>query len=179
MNILKYFSDIFKTKRADLLKTPFLKSVIKVLSDLIFFILKLQNTEGKDALEVDGIPPFCRQRLYKDMKILELLCEILFYPFMTKSIGLNEICTNLHLRKIFRLCYRLIKHTIREYRPNELYGSQWLDLMMMHAMNCDEENDIDAESTLIELIDNNTDVLENRIKKSTIQRFLKALLGEV
>jgi len=40
--------------------------------------------------------------------------------------------------------------------------------MMMHAMNCDEENDIDAESTLIELIDNNTDVLENRIKKSTI-----------
>jgi hypothetical protein len=60
MNILKYFSDIFKTKRADLLKTPFLKSVIKVLSDLIFFILKLQNTEGKDALEVDGIPPFCR-----------------------------------------------------------------------------------------------------------------------
>ena len=37
--------------------------------------------------------------------------------------------------------------------------------MMMHAMNCEKDNDIDAESTLIELIDNNTDVLENRIHR--------------
>ena len=48
--------------------------------------------------------------------------------------------------------------------------------MMMHAMNCEQENDIEAETTLIELIDNNTDVLDNRIKKSTISRFIKALL---
>jgi len=112
------------------------------------------------------------------MKVLELLCEILFYPFLTRMVKMTEICKNLHIRRIFRLCYRLIKHTIREYRPNELYGSQWLDLMMMHAMNCDEENDIDAEPTLTELIDNNTDVLENRIKKSTIYRFVNALLGD-
>jgi hypothetical protein len=25
--------------------------------------------------------------------------------------------------RIFQLCYRLIKHTIREYRPNEIYAS--------------------------------------------------------
>ena len=41
MQILKYFSDIFKSKRTDLLKAPFLKAVIKVLSDLVFFILDL------------------------------------------------------------------------------------------------------------------------------------------
>jgi len=35
--------------------------------------------------------------------------------------------------------------------------------MMMHAMNCEDQNDIEAEPTLTELIDNNTDVLENRI----------------
>jgi len=50
--------------------------------------------------------------------------------------------------------------------------------MMMHAMNCDDENNIDAEPTLTELIDNNTDVLENRIKKSTIFRFVDSVIAE-
>ena len=49
--------------------------------------------------------------------------------------------------------------------------------MMMHAMNCEKDNDIDAESTLIELIDNNTDVLENRIQPQVIYRFINALLS--
>jgi hypothetical protein len=57
------------------------------------------------------------------MKILDLLCEILFYPFMSEMVKLEEISENLLLRDIFKYCYRLIKHTIREYRPNELYGS--------------------------------------------------------
>jgi len=57
------------------------------------------------------------------MKILDLLCEILFYPFMSEMVKLDEISENLLLRDIFKYCYRLIKHTIREYRPNELYGS--------------------------------------------------------
>ena len=57
------------------------------------------------------------------MKILDLSCEILFYPFLSKMIKLEEISQNLLLKDIFTYCYRLIKHTIREYRPNELYGS--------------------------------------------------------
>jgi hypothetical protein len=112
------------------------------------------------------------------MKILDILCEMLFYPFMTRMVELDGIYHNLLILDIFKYCYRLIKHIIREYRPNELYGSQWLNLMMMHAMNCEDENDIEAEPTLTELIDNNTDVLENRIQQGTIIRFIDALLGD-
>ena len=177
LNILKYFADSFKAKRKDVQKTTFLKSVIKILSDLIYFVLDIEDV-GKDPLDIDGIPPPSRQRLFKDMKLLELCCEILFYPFLQRMHQLNEIHKFPLIRKILTLTYRLIRHIIREYRPNELYGSQWLDLMMMHAMNCDEENNIDAEPTLTELIDNNTDVLENRIKKETIYRFVDSVIAE-
>ena len=57
------------------------------------------------------------------MKILEICVELLFYPFLTKYLRLDEISDKILLRRIFELCYRLFKHTIREYRPNELYGS--------------------------------------------------------
>ena len=49
---------------------------------------------------------------------------------------------------------------------------------MWHAMEIDEENEIEAEPTLTELIDNNSDVLENRIPSITIHRFVKSLLEE-
>jgi len=57
------------------------------------------------------------------MKILDLLCEMLFYPFLTRIVLIDNICDYPVIKDIFKYCYRLIKHTIREYRPNELYGS--------------------------------------------------------
>jgi len=57
------------------------------------------------------------------MKLLELCCEILFYPFLQEMHHLDEIFKFPLIRRILTLTYRLIRHIIREYRPNELYGS--------------------------------------------------------
>jgi len=70
----------------------------------------------------------------------------------------------------------LIKHTIREYRPNELYASQWLDIFINQAMFTDNQNSFKAEPTLTELIDNNERILKSRIKKVTINRFVDMIL---
>ena len=59
------------------------------------------------------------------------------------------------LLRIFQLCNRLIKHIIREYRPNEVYASQWIDLLMFHSMKSNENVDLCVYDTLTELIDNN------------------------
>jgi len=42
-------------------------------------------------------------------------------------------------------------------------------------MKSDEENDLCAQDTLTELIDNNKQILENRIKKDSISDFLNLL----
>ena len=49
---------------------------------------------------------------------------------------------------------------------------------MVQAMNYDSRNDIKAEPTLTELIDNNEDVLENKINYDIIHRFVQLLINE-
>ncbi len=65
-----------------------------------------------------------------------------------------------------------MRYTIREYRPNELYASQWLDFLMTETLNTKEETDTLIGKTLTELIDNNTKILKNRIKRQTIEKII-------
>ena len=53
------------------------------------------------------------------------------------------------------MCYRLIKFIIKEYRANELYTSQWLEIFIHQSIFNDPNIDIMSEPTLTELIDNN------------------------
>lgn len=65
------------------------------------------------------------------MGLLEILFDILHYSFIAKFFNLEnleEIPSNLF--KILQLCCRLIKFTIAEYRPNEIYATQWLNLLL-------------------------------------------------
>ena len=76
------------------------------------------------------------------------------------------------------MCYKLLKNTIKEYRPNELYASQWLDMLIYQAIISDSDHDILAEPTLTELIDNNQRILENKISKEITHKFINMLLEE-
>ena len=80
MPYLNKLVEIFKLKRKDLLTDYFLKKVIKVLESLIFFVLNIEDEANKNAIEIESIPPPERQRLVKDMKVIELLTDILYYP---------------------------------------------------------------------------------------------------
>jgi hypothetical protein len=39
-----------------------------------------------------------------------------------------------------------------------------------------DENNLYAETTLTELVDNNKDILENRINETTIRRFIEVIV---
>lgn len=69
--------------------------------------------------------------MIKDCKIIEMCMDILYYPF---KVGLYELDKLGNIEKdiisIFKLTYKLINLSIKEYRPNELYASQWIDLLI-------------------------------------------------
>ena len=69
-----------------------------------------------------------------------------------------------------------MKEAIKEFRPNEIYASQWIEMMMKQALEYDEKIDILAEPTLTELIDNNKYVLENKIDQKIVQNFVDLLI---
>lgn len=70
----------------------------------------------------------------------------------------------------------MINLVIKEYRPNELYASQWIDLLIYQSNFCDQKIDIGAETTLTELIDNNKKILEDKIKTETVEKFVSMLI---
>lgn len=113
------FREYLKTSKLKEIHPDILKRTTETLCELILFLHK----EGSltEFFEDDGISITPRQRLLKDFKIIELCTEILYYPFFMGNQNLNDIDPS--LIDHFKLCYRLIKHTIKEYRPNEIYSS--------------------------------------------------------
>ena len=60
----------------------------------------------------------------KDFYILELLTDLLTLPFEKNLFDITDLSTeDAEIVRIFKLTYRLIKHVIKEYRPNELYAA--------------------------------------------------------
>ena len=52
----------------------------------------------------------------------------------------------------------MIRCGIMEYRPNELYASQWLNLLIEYSLS-ELDDSMGANATLTELIDNNERIL--------------------
>jgi hypothetical protein len=115
---------------------------------------------------------------------LDYLTLILYLPFANKFVRPAKLeQTNPELLRVFSMCYKVIKISVQEYRPNEVYMSQFLQLMISQAMMrnplIDDQNEQVtlkfqelASDTLKELIDNNRFVLETKITSEIIKRFV-------
>ena len=64
-----------------------------------------------------------------------------------------------------RLTYRVLKHIVQDYRYNEEYASQWINLYLSQALNTGEANDIYAEMTITTILTNNKRLLETVVNR--------------
>ena len=126
-------------------------------------------------MELDAQPVGRRQKMIRESGVLDYLIDIIYYPFKNKFYNLQSLNSSLLITRILGYTYTTIRHGIAEYRSNELYASQWLSLILDHAMKTRGYNDIKAGATLTELIDNNKKILENRISCDIIERFIEFL----
>ena len=180
------FINVIKAGKTELLRSELLKKVKKALALSIFFVVKTENIPDAAsdlvsyAIECEGISQVTRQKIFKDMRLIELLTDILYWPFRIPDFCDIKRLSNVdpEILTIFQLSYRLIKHAIKEFRPNEIYASQWLDLFLKQTMLTNNENNIYADTTLIELIDNNRRILEAKIKSETIEDFIELLMNQ-
>ena len=100
---------------------------------------------------------------------MEVLADILHYPFATKALDLQTIPVGSAFHKICVLCYRLVKHVAKDYRVNELYAAQWIDLYFAHAMGTKNENNLRAAPTIADLVTVNKRLIEEEITSKTIE----------
>lgn len=141
----------------DLSKEMF-EDIEAILSHMIFFIT---DTEDEDPLTCEGIQRRHRQQCMRELQLIELLCDILYYPFQGERLfDIRQMSPDHPMTRICQLVYRLLKHTAKGYVRNILYEAQWIDLFFKEAMMTSEENDLMAEGTITELLSTNQELLD-------------------
>jgi len=101
--------------------------------------------------------------------------DIIYLPFKHQFFQIKELNYGMYFTRVLKTCYSTLTLSIQEYRPNELYASQWLQLIINQSLETNGENDINAGLALRELIDNNRKILEYRINKDIIFSFVSIL----
>ena len=72
------------------------------------------------------------------------------------------------MQKIWGLINRLLKHIVQDYRINEEYVAQWIELFFSQLMNTGEGSDDYSESTITAILGNNKKILDSQISKEDI-----------
>ena len=168
-----YFISFFSAKRLQLLKPSMYRKMEKLLTKLCCYLFRSNYRPDSNIFEFDGEPDYHRQKILRELNIINYLTELISRPFDRGLFDIKLLKENMLITRILAMSYTTIKYIIRENRSNELYCSQWLNLFLEHSLKTKGRREIMAEKTLTELIDNNKRILTDKIERGTVNKFIQ------
>ena len=102
-----------------------------------------------------------KQKIMRELRVIECLVDILHVPFACGAFEYVKLTQDMAITNLCKLSYTLLSLTVRNYRLNELYASQWIGLYLSHILNTEKENQIGADQFMTQLIDENFTILEH------------------
>ena len=91
------YTKYLRANKMDMISQDLFEMVINILSELIFFVTK---TEANDPETCEGYPINSRQKLMRELKVVDLLIDCLHYPFHHEHYKIEEISESPLIRKI-------------------------------------------------------------------------------
>ena len=138
------------------------------------FQLQLQR-RGCDSSRFDKR----RQQLLKEFGVIELLTDIVFICNFEEDIELNERQKqqNLYIEEISKLANESIKYVISRNKANIFHCSQWFDMFIKLSIKNSKFSIIqDIEEIIMQLLKDNFYLINTRIQKVTIEKFIQMLV---
>ena len=107
------------------LKSPYMRSFEDLLGKLVLFLIE---TDCKDAFLADGTPVKQNQKYLRELKVIDLLIDIIIYPFEGQNaiFNLDKLTGKSPMIRICKLIYKILKYSARDNELNKFYVAQWI-----------------------------------------------------
>lgn len=170
---LFHFTSLFKRARWDKIKYHTYLQITDLLEKIVLFLFGDPKIIEGDIWNINEQPKAWRQSVIKNFGFLEIFTDIIYLS----DVYLGNIKTNkFWLYKNLQMNHDVLRYSIQEYRPSELYCCQWITLILDQSVKEYGDKNNHAGETLTELINNNKKVLETKIEDDTIAKILKFLV---
>ena len=134
---LKVYLYYIRNHMMDHLNVTYYVQLEELLTSMIFF---LTETESTDPFTCEGIPFKKRQKQLRETRVIDLLIDMLYYPFKVEVYNFSELTQRHPVTRICQLVYRLLKHCVKDYNYNKFYVAQYIELYFNQAMTATEQN---------------------------------------
>ena len=146
--------------------------IVKIIQQIICFIVDIEFSNEIDFTNLAAEANKEKQMIIKNMGLIDILIDISMIPL---KLEINQESQG-SLMGAISFSYTGVKFIIQNYKPNELYASQWLRIIMTKSVEIEEKYQINTNSMLTELLDNNRRILESKIDDNLISNFLQDIL---
>lgn len=94
-----------------------------IFTQLCFFLYDHPYSADFPIFENEEDPLPMRQQILKEMNLIEIFTDIVYFPFASGLYRLTKIDDTEMVTSMLGKCYATLRFTIQEFRPNEIYCS--------------------------------------------------------